>query len=124
MAMLLDALINERVLERVLEWPLLVLGPVDLMLDELLDRLLEAPVEWLLLCGDVDRALVEGPPELERELLVDGARVETLMAELETEALLDEDETLVDEVEDKTLLAEDDVGSTEVEEKVLLAEVT
>ena len=62
---LLDALVNGRVLERALEWLLPVLGTVVLMLDEPVDRLLEAGLKWLVLDGDVDCAPIEGLPELE-----------------------------------------------------------
>ena len=62
---LLDALFNGRVLERALEWLLPVLETVVLMLDEPVDRLLEAGLKWLVLDGEVECALVKGLPELE-----------------------------------------------------------
>lgn len=62
---LLDALVNGRVLERALEWLLPVLETAVLMLDEPVERLLEAGLEWLVLDGEVECALVEGLPELE-----------------------------------------------------------
>lgn len=93
-----------------------VLEIVVFIVDELLGWPLDALLEWLLLVGEVECALKGTVLELEWELTVDLALEETLVAELEGEILLDEDEALTAEDEDDAVLVADEAGCAELDE--------